>query len=154
MSASIKTHCSRGHELVPKNRTKDGRHCLTCSRERARQWAKNNRERHNARGKQWYSDHKDTAWIRWIKNAYKMTADTFKQLLRAQDNRCGICRKPFASRPCVDHAHSCCPSRKACGQCNRGLLCRDCNQLLRALENPEWRKAADEYLISFNSLPS
>jgi hypothetical protein len=28
----------------------------------------------------------------------------------------------------VDHDHNCCPSKKTCGKCIRGLLCMDCNR--------------------------
>ena len=61
---------------------------------------------------------------------YRMTEDEYDTLLEAQEGKCAICgtddpspRKHFS----VDHDHTCCAGRLACGKCNRGLLCGLCN---------------------------
>ena len=146
MYPMIKTHCIRGHQLEG-NRTKDN-HCLMCSRLRAREWAKNNPEQHNANGKKWYHGHRETSWIRWIKNAYKLTLEKFQEMVEQQNNCCAICLRPFSSnyKPCVDHDHACCPGKHSCGQCIDGLLCKTCNYALGMLENPVWAASAAKYL--------
>lgn len=56
----------------------------------------------------------------------------------AQKGLCKLCGTPMTharlSRDgaCVDHNHSCCPGRKSCGKCVRGLVHRRCNMLLGA----------------------
>lgn len=46
----------------------------------------------------------------------------------------------------VDHDHKCCPGRKSCGRCIRGLLCDSCNLDLGIIENEAWFKSAQSYL--------
>lgn len=68
---------------------------------------------------------------------YGLTPFEFDRLLEVQDNKCAICEKPFTETnvPNIDHDHKCCDtekwrSKKSCGKCVRGLLCRMCNMLL------------------------
>jgi hypothetical protein len=36
----------------------------------------------------------------------------------------------YAARRCTDHDHECCPGRRSCGHCVRGVVCATCNSLL------------------------
>lgn len=59
---------------------------------------------------------------------------SYAKMLEAQNGVCAICSAPptegYQGRLAVDHDHSCCPGRRACGKCVRGLLCKSCNLML------------------------
>ena len=70
-----------------------------------------------------------------------ITEERFHELLEAQGNACGMCRRPFgqSQRICADHDHNCCEKQvkaraKTCGECLRGLLCFRCNTALGYIE--------------------
>jgi hypothetical protein len=92
-----------------------------------------NRESELARNKAYYPTYyeKNKEEIKFRRRCY-MHGCTFEWLeskLKEQDNRCAICKKIFEKTPHIDHDHNCCPSNKrfTCGNCNRDLLCDDCN---------------------------
>ena len=61
---------------------------------------------------------------------YGVTPETFDRLLAAQGGGCAICEITEAESPhalVVDHDHACCPGKRSCGACVRGILCRACN---------------------------
>jgi len=65
-----------------------------------------------------------------IKHTYGITADEYAAILRAQGGGCAICGKTPEENGrdlAVDHDHSCCPGKRSCGKCVRGLLCVTCN---------------------------
>ncbi|GGP31473.1 hypothetical protein GCM10010501_72640 [Streptomyces libani subsp. rufus] len=64
-----------------------------------------------------------------VKSRYGITAEDYEALLEAQGGACAICREPCTTgnRLSVDHDHECCPGRRSCGKCIRGLLCTRCN---------------------------
>lgn len=77
----------------------------------------------------------------WLKK-YSMTSKDYEAMLKAQDDRCKICRTdkvPARGSFCVDHDH-------LTGQV-RGILCTECNSGLgKFKDNPELLLAAIEYL--------
>jgi len=50
---------------------------------------------------------------------YSLTNIELEKLIKSQDNKCAICKKPFITTPYIDHDHK-------TGKI-RGLLCRECN---------------------------
>ncbi len=86
--------------------------------------------------------------VNWIKKSYRMTIEEYDRLLTSQGGVCKICKcSPSDTRFAVDHDHSCCPGRKSCGKCIRGLLCGKCNKALGLWgDDPKLLAAAIEYL--------
>lgn len=69
----------------------------------------------------------------------------FHQMLEQQGGGCAICGA--TDDLVVDHDHSCCPGRKTCGDCVRGLLCGHCNTGLgRFFDSEERLASAQNYL--------
>lgn len=110
------------------------------------------RERENERDR---SRHPD----RWLRTNYKMTREQYDAKLAAQGGVCAICGREKAlgigerNSFHVDHDHDCCPGRKTCGRCVRGLLCNHCNPMLGHVdEDPEVLRRAAEYLELWNGV--
>jgi hypothetical protein len=64
-----------------------------------------------------------------LQRNYGTTIEDYEKLLAEQGSVCKICGEAdrTGKELAVDHDHSCCPDRKACGNCIRGLLCSRCN---------------------------
>ncbi len=88
----------------------------------------------------------------WSK--YRLSLERYHEILREQDGKCSICGVDSPTdirtdRFHVDHDHSCCPGRKSCGKCVRGLLCHACNTALGNFkDSPDLLLSAVAYLIS------
>lgn len=68
-----------------------------------------------------------------LRRNFHMTLDDWDAMLASQGGGCAICGGDDGLG--VDHDQSCCPSpdkknARACGDCNRGILCRRCNTML------------------------
>jgi hypothetical protein len=89
----------------------------------------------------------DAAYYRaWhLYSKYGISQGDFEHMLSEQGGVCGICGEKPERSFAVDHDHSCCPGKKTCGSCVRGLLCTPCNTRLGVLENEEWRAKAESY---------
>ena len=66
---------------------------------------------------------------RKVKASYGITLNDYLRLLESQGGVCAVCRgtNRDGRELAVDHDHGCCPGRRACGKCVRGLLCSSCN---------------------------
>ena len=97
--------------------------CLTCSKERRKEWRKNNPEKYRAQRRR-----------KRLKISYKITTTIYEKMLTDQNGKCAICGKtknqtqsgkeiPFG----IDHCHK-------TGQI-RGLLCNKCNSAIGFFED-------------------
>jgi len=99
-----------------------------------------------------------------LKSGHGITVEVYEQLYAKQAGRCAICgnvmvlqyrakldqpkrRGPAPNGAQIDHDHACCPGRKSCGRCVRGLVCSHCNSgLARFRDNPALMRAAADYI--------
>lgn len=51
----------------------------------------------------------------------------------------------------VDHDHDCCPGKRSCGRCVRGLICARCNRTLSAYETTDFMYRANIYIIAYST---
>lgn len=55
---------------------------------------------------------------------YSMSKEQLLELLKSGCQACGSFEEL-----CIDHDHSCCHKGQTCGNCVRGVLCKNCNTL-------------------------
>jgi hypothetical protein len=80
----------------------------------------------------------DLVWKRHLKNTYNISSEEYYQMLDNQSGGCALCgrtEEEEGKHLAVDHDHGCCPGKKSCGMCVRGLLCVSCNRQLGQYEN-------------------
>lgn len=66
-----------------------------------------------------------------LKHKHNINLDAYNELFEKQSGKCVGCLKTQTNRMlCVDHDHKCCPGKRSCGKCIRGLLCHKCNSIL------------------------
>lgn len=143
-----------------------GSYCKPCHRARMKVWEDENRDKirqgrakkraargfgYDATGGRWHgpSTPQDLLIRRQrLASLYGLDEAKYSDLLKAQDGRCAVCgERPEDRRLCVDHDHSCCPGRKTCGRCIRGLLCDGCNKADGLLRSDAARaRALADYL--------
>lgn len=73
-----------------------------------------------------------------LKSKYGLSDARFDAMLARQGGGCAICHAPpesFSKGLYVDHDHACCPGKRSCGECVRGILCVFCNNALGGYES-------------------
>lgn len=76
-------------------------------------------------------------------HSYKLTAEQYAAMMRQP---CAICG--YRENLNIDHDHSCCPGKRSCGKCVRGVLCLNCNYGVGAAnDDPEELRRVADYLL-------
>jgi len=122
--------------------------CYTCEK---RPYYKAHNERRNKR-RATDQDWRSEDLSRQHKGRHGIDHDQRQAIIEAQGGVCGICKSP-TSGWVTDHDHSCCPGKKSCGSCIRGVLCNNCNAGLGMFgDDPERLSNAVEYLMSYRTV--
>jgi hypothetical protein len=136
--------CGPGVEITFVNATQYPRwYCLT-----------GKRTRNQAHMKEKYLADPVAARYQRIKNTFSLSREEYDAIYESQDGKCKLCTNEFHNNKDlhIDHDHSCCPGRKSCGKCVRGLLCSNCNTGIGLFkDNRELLLKAASYL---DSVPS
>jgi hypothetical protein len=137
--------------------------------ENGRRWRKDNVEKARAKNRKHYWNNREDMLARnkayypeyYAKNDIKskrrlrqhgVTQEWLDAKMLEQDGKCALCKQPFTETPHIDHNHICCQSRRNCGTCQRGLLCKDCNLGLgRFKDNTQTLENAIQYLRRYNN---
>jgi hypothetical protein len=150
-------------EVLRRGRERDAERRLTSGRKEYqasyhREWRVRNAERIKENDRAYYEANKDELNAKQriiaLRNFYNLTEQDYLDLLASQGGVCAICGgdDPGTKKGgwAVDHDHSCCPGKKSCGACVRGLLCRPCNSGLGHLrDSPLLLHNAIAYLDRF-----
>jgi hypothetical protein len=84
-----------------------------------------------------------------VKVRYNLSWEEYTDLFMSQDEACAVCgaEESGGAGWHVDHDHGCCPGKKSCGKCVRGILCHACNTGLgNAKDSIEILRAMIAYL--------
>lgn len=76
---------------------------------------------------------KESAKDCYLRRVYNISLMQYNEILANQSFTCAICKTNKLNAKlgavfAVDHDHGCCPGKKSCGKCIRGLLCDICNR--------------------------
>jgi len=86
-------------------------------------------------------------------STYGMTVDRYRKIWDAQGGVCRLCGNEQQGRLetlAVDHDHACCPGKRSCGKCVRGLLCDRCNNGLGCFgDDVALIRSAADYVEAF-----
>jgi Recombination endonuclease VII len=93
----------------------------------------------------------------YLRRQFGITAEQFDVMLAAQNGGCAICGGPLDRGGVtglngnmsghVDHDHGCCPGKRSCGRCVRGILCGCCNRAIGQLgDDPVMLRRAANYI--------
>lgn len=84
-------------------------------------------------------DRSDPDWERrrYLWTQFHITLEHYNDQLEAQGGHCALCPATpdkHVKKLHVDHDHRCCPGKRSCGECVRGVLCVNCNSTLGRVE--------------------
>jgi hypothetical protein len=109
-------------------RYKDGRRniCKKCHTNNMTEYFKRNPDKRRENYKQ--NAQNRPSWKR-----HGLTAEQYEEMVQKYEGKCHACQDRVGTQ--VDHDHNCCDKMFACGNCVRGLLCKQCNTALGLLKD-------------------
>ena len=127
--------------------------CKECTRSQQREYMARNpaqAERNRERLRDIYKNDQERYLNYRYRNRFGITLARYEELFSSQGGGCAVCGRGECHggvRLAVDHDHTCCPGKKSCGACVRGLLCADCNRAIGLLkDSSELAERAAKYL--------
>lgn len=128
-------------------------YCRSCQAVRHQERKHINLERKRAYGRAYmrrrWAEDREGMREHNLRMRFRLTLALYQELLQRQNGVCAICELPdrIGRNLAVDHDPACCPGKKSCGACIRGLLCYRCNTAIGQLDHDAERlKRAAYYL--------
>lgn len=91
--------------------------CKQCCSSIAGAWFRNNRERHNAKQREYNANNKATVRLHRVKSIYGLSKEAYAAMAKV----CAVCGGT-KGQLCIDHSHQSGRVRGIlCGQCNKGM---------------------------------
>ena len=82
----------------------------------------------------WHKDNPEKSKANTLRSKYArygLSVEQYNAMVESQNGACAICERVPSDSLQIDHDHSCCSENaRSCGECVRGLLCRNCNSML------------------------
>lgn len=116
--------------------------CKDCMRILSKEYRDKNKDRIKRVAQARHNSNPDIRKNRVLIKTYNISLEEYNAMVEAQEGLCAVCGRSDDRSLCVDHDHSCCPGKKSCGKCIRGLLCNDCNRALGLLGDSSDRVAS------------
>ena len=143
------------------NRTGLASKCIDCDAKRRKTYYASNVPKFRENARNWKKVNPERARVSMrnarLRREYGVSQQRYEEMLAGQGGRCAICRtdEPGITRNKdlkifrIDHDHNCCPGKRSCGACVRGLLCNRCNSGIGMLnDDPDVVMAAAAYLLT------
>lgn len=95
------------------------------------QWTERQRSRERARVRHPRTPEQQRRYL--LKAQHGMTPGDWDAMWSAQRGRCCYCERSLPvdrKQVHIDHDHSCCPPKRSCVLCRRGLACAVCNLIV------------------------
>lgn len=132
------------------------RECIECVKRKVSDWASKNPQLVKNRQNRWNREHPERkkTHSRTSRLSLKgLTQVSYDTLLHLQGGHCALC--DATEDLCIDHDHKCCPGKRSCGKCVRGILCRKHNSGIGHFDDDTVAlKLAIEYLRRSNDAPT
>lgn len=125
--------------------------CSSCRSEHNKKWRHENVTRMKEYRAARRAEDPDYYRKQNLRHFFKLSVEEFDAMLAAQGGVCAACGTddPGQRNWAVDHNHSCCPGRKSCGNCLRGILCAKCNLTLGQVnDDPAVLQSMIDYLTA------
>src|SRR5271163_647116 len=140
-------------------------YCKDCHNAANKKWKDSHSESWKAYANYWQRKARQEQRDRWLVyekrhrlNKFGWSEKEYDALLAEQCGVCAICKQPETTKNrrgvvyslAIDHSHLCCPPKKSCKKCRRGLLCGRCNKALHMIDvYPGWAHSAATYLDKY-----
>ena len=119
-------------------------------RERYRRWKAANPAKVVENNRRYRAANPEKIRARKRRTVYSIDEMRYTDLWQVQQGRCagcGVDLTGLSKSPHIDHDHRCCPGKKSCGGCVRGLLCERCNLTLgKVVDDPVVLRRLADYI--------
>ena len=141
--------CTKCKRELPVDQCRDNRRaCKGCAAKDFKEYYASHKTETAEYNKKYRTEHKEERALYEVGRRYNITPGQYRVMTA---NGCEVCGSKENLH--IDHDHRCCTGRYTCGQCLRGVLCRNHNVALGILhDSVDELMALVAYLLQFENV--